>query len=312
MTATMAGRFPLASFKCQARLADIIASERLTRYCTMRRLLLASLLIFLTLSGLALGAQEPAPPRIHYFGTIATDIPALMIRRIEPLAKYLSAKLGMDIRPRPSPNMGAAIDDLGSGQTQIAYLTPVAYLDARERFQVIPIALPLTQGKISFNLAVVTHKDSPIRTIADLRGRSFAFGDEKSLFQRATLEMEGIKLEQLSRFAYIRHFDNVAKAVLNRDFDAGIMKESLALAYREKGLRVIHVSPPLPTYVIAVSPLFPEEKRAALREALLALKPIAGQGLEIMTALDPGYTRFAPANDRDFDNARIMLAPYRK
>lgn len=285
---------------------------RFPGYCVVHRRWFCGLLLSLSLTGQAQAQAAAAPPRIYHFGTIATDIPTVMLRRTEPLTKYLSARLGMDIRPRPAPNMANAIQDMGSGHTQLAYLTPVAYLDARERFQAIPIALPLTQGRISFSLAIVTRQDSPIRGVMDLRGRSFAFGDEKSLFQRATLEMEGVKLEQLARYSYIRHFDNVAKAVLNRDFDAGIMKESLAREYGEKGLRVLHVSPPLPTYVIAISPLFPEDKRAALRDALLALRPVAGQGLEIMTALDPGYTRFAPANDRDFDNARIMLAPYRK
>lgn len=74
------------------------------------------------------------------------------------------------------------------GVTQIAYLTPVAYLETRERFEAIPVALPLTKGQSTVRLAVAVGKASPAQILQDLAGRSCAFGDEKSLLQRAILE----------------------------------------------------------------------------------------------------------------------------
>ena len=245
-------------------------------------------------------------------GTVSTDIPAVMVHRMEPLTQYLAQQLNLPIQLRPAPNMGAAISAFGSGVTQIAYLTPVAFLEARERFGAVAIALPLTEGKPNFRLAVVVHKDSPAKQLQDLIGHSFAFGDEKSLLQRATLEAGGLKLEQFSRFAYLKHFDNVAKAVLNRDFDAGIMKESLANHFAAQGLRIIHTSPPLPTYVIAVNGQFPVGKIPVLRGALVALDPAIKEHRAILTALDPGYTGFVPAVDRHFEATQKLIAPFKK
>lgn len=258
----------------------------------------------------ALHAQ-PIEPGIA-IGTIATDIPAVMVRRMEPLTQYLSEQLNIPFSLRPAPNMGSAIADFGKGATQIAYLTPVAFLEARERFGAIPVALPLSDGKPNFRLAVVVPKNSTAKKLADLNGRSFALGDEKSLFQRATLEAGGLKLEQFSRYAYLKHFDNVAKAVLNADFDAGIMKESLAQHYAVQGLRVLHLSPPLPTYVIAVNSKFPADRIPALRKALVDLDSSVKTHRDILTALDPAYTGFVPAVDRHFDAAQKLVAPYRK
>lgn len=248
--------------------------------------------------------------RPNYFGTVAADSPSVMAKRLEPLVKYLSARLGLDIQARPAPNMARAIADFVNGTTQIAFLTPAAYVEVSARLKVVPIALPLTHDKMTFNLAIVTRQDSSIHSVSDLRNRSFAFGDEKSLLQRATLEAEGIMLGDLATYAFLKHFDNVAKAVLNHDFDAGIMTESRVRQY--KGLRVLHLSPPLPTYVVAVNEDFPPGKVVALRAALTALDPHAAGDIALVRTLDPEYTRFVPATDRDFDVARMLLAPYRK
>lgn len=263
-----------------------------------------------TLAPTTLSAQPVS--RGYTMGTVATDIPAVMVHRMEPLTHYLAAQLGIPIRLRASPQMSAAIEDFSYGITQIAYLTPVAYLEAHERFGAIAVALPLSEGKPTFRLAIVVRQDSPAKKITHLAGRTFAFGDEKSLFQRATLEAGGFKREQFSRFAYLKHFDNVAKAVLNHDFDAGILKASLVSHYGAQGLRIIHLSPPLPSYVIAVNSKFPTEKIAGLRDALLRLDPAVKEHRDILLALDPVYTGFVPATNSHFEAARKLIAPYKK
>jgi len=276
----------------------------------MHRHTIKSLIFLLVITPTALNAQPPNPG--YTIGTVATDIPAVMVHRMEPLTQYLAAQLGSPIQLRASPQMSATIEDFAKGITQIAYLTPVAYLEAYERFGAIAVALPLSEGKPTFRLAIVVRQDSPAKKITDLAGRTFAFGDEKSLFQRATLEAGGFKREQFSRFAYLKHFDNVAKAVLNQDFDAGILKESLVTHYAAQGLRIIHLSPPLPTYVIAVNSKFPAEKIPLLRDALIRLDPNNKDHRDIMMALDPAYTGFVPATSRHFEAAQKLIAPYKK
>ena len=268
------------------------------------RLVLFLLAFWVTTTSIAQTAQGFA------IGTVATDIPAVMVHRLEPLTNYLALRLNTPIQLRPAPNMGAAIADFGRGKTQIAYLTPVAFLEARERYGAVPVAIPLSDGKPNFRLAVVVPKNSPAQKLSDLIGRTFAFGDEKSLLQRATLEAGGLKLEQFSRYAYLKHFDNVSKAVLNQDFDAGIMKESLARYYAPQGLRIIHTSPPLPTYVIAVSSDFPADQIPILRKALIDLDTGVRSDRDILTALDPAYTGFVPAVDRHFEAMKKLIAPF--
>ena len=119
-----------------------------------------------------------------YLGSVAMDVPAAMVQRLTPLTNYLSKKTGLKVSFRASPNLGSAVNELGNDQTQIAYLTPVAYIEAHDKFKVKPLVAPLTHGKDTFNLVVAVHQDSNIHSMADLNGKSFALGDEKALLQR--------------------------------------------------------------------------------------------------------------------------------
>lgn len=241
-------------------------------------------------------------------GSVAMDIPAVMVRRLTPVAAYLSVQTGYQVSFRASPNLGSAVEDLGAGNTQMAYLTPVAYLDAHEKYQAMPLVGPLTKGKSTFNLVIVVAKDSPIRSVAELRGRKFAFGDEKALLQPAVVVAAGLKLEDFASYDYLKHYDNIAKAVLNGDFDAGILKDTVAEEFAPKGLRVIHMSPPLAPYLFAVSRDLPPKAVAKLKHAMLALNAGTPETKAILSALDPGYDGFVAAEDKDYNGIRSLVA----
>lgn len=239
------------------------------------------------------------------------DVPAAMVQRLTPLATYLSQQSGLNVSFRASPNLGSAVNELGNNLTQIAYLTPVAYIEAQEKFKVQPLVSPLTHGKMTFNLVVVVHQDSSIQSMADLNGKSFALGDPKALLQRAVVVNGGINLHQLSRFGFLNHYDNIAKAILNKDFDAGILKDTAYEKFAAQGLRIIHTSPPLPPYLFAVNEKLPARTVKKLRRAFLALKADT-PGQAILKQLDQGYDGFVVAEDKDYDEVRKLIAPFQK
>ena len=89
-------------------------------------------------------------------------------------------------------------------------------------------------------VAVVAVKQgSALQNAADLKGKTFAFGDEKALLQRAVVVGAGVRLTDLASYAYLKHYDNIAKAVLNDDFDAGILTEGVLREFAPRGLRAL-------------------------------------------------------------------------
>lgn len=246
------------------------------------------------------------------FGSVAMNVPAEMHQRLKPLTQYLSTELGRLVTLKLAPDMPTAIKDVSSGIVDIAYLTPVAYIDANAKGNTQLVVKTLTGGKASFKLAVAVKATSDIKTVADLAGKRFAFGDKAALLQRAVVIGAGMPLEKLGDYQFIGHYENIARGVMNGDFDAGILKDTVATEWEKKGLRIIHNSPDLPPYNIVVSRDVNVETRKKIEQAFLKLDMSNPEHALIIRALDASYTGFSATTDAEYDVIRQLIKPFEK
>ncbi|MHB8455375.1 MAG: PhnD/SsuA/transferrin family substrate-binding protein [Acidiferrobacterales bacterium] len=285
-----------------------------TRYLLNDCLRLA-LGLALTLAAVALPHRVFASGPAHagiLFGSVAMDIPAVMDQRLSPLTRYLAHSLGRPVSLRLSPTMSNAINEISSGDVDIAYLTPVAYVAARERAHVKLIARLVTDHRSAFKLVIVVRQDSPIRKVSDLRGKRFAFGDPAAILQRAVVVGAGIRLSDFGAYRFLNHYDNIVRGILVGDFDAGILTDAIAAKAVKEGLRVIYSSPALPPYNITASSKMSDRMVRRLKTALLALDDRKPADRAVIRALDPAYDGFAPGSDRDYNVIRRLIAPFEK
>jgi phosphonate transport system substrate-binding protein len=257
----------------------------------------------------AVQAGVPAEAEIR-LGSVAMDIPAEMYRRLTPLTKYLSDTLKRPVTLKLSPSMSAAIDEVSNGNVELAYLTPVAYLKAQAKGNAQLVVKMLTNNKASFQLMIVVRNDSPIRRVQDLKGKTFAFGDKAAILQRAVVVGAGMPLDNLGEYKFIGHYDNIAKGVANGDFDAGILKDTTARDWKNRGLRILHGSSPLPPYNIVASSKVDAKLLKQIRQAFLALDMKNPAHKKVIQALDDEYDGFALARDSDYDVVRRLIAPF--
>ncbi|WP_455201471.1 PhnD/SsuA/transferrin family substrate-binding protein [Kaarinaea lacus] len=246
------------------------------------------------------------------FGSVAMDIPAVMQKRLLPLTKYLSDSLGKPVVLKLSPNMPAAITEISKGSVELSYLTPVAYIRSHQKGDTQLIAKTVTKNKASFQLMIVVRDDSPIKTVADLEGKAFAFGDKAALLQRAVVVGAEMPLDKLGRYEFIGHYDNIVRAVLNRDFDAGILKDTMAYKWEGKGIRILYASPDLPPYNIAASKNISKPMLKKLQKAFLDLDTNNPDHFPVIKALDKKYNGFAPTSDAEYDIVRKLIEPFDK
>jgi len=265
-----------------------------------------ALLFILVYSGLSTAKDE------LIFGSVAMDIPAVMHTRLKPLTNYISQKLNKPVNLKLSPNMGAAITEAAKGSVDIAYLTPVAYLKAHAKGKVQLIAKTVTNGKANFRLMIVVKQNSPIKSVEDLKGHTFAFGDKRALLQRAAVVGSGIQLKDFKKYHFIGHYDNIARAVMNNDFDAGILKDTMAYKWEGKGLRILYSSPALPPYNIVASKNVNNKTLNQLKEIFLSLNKNNPDDLKVIKAVDKKYDGFAATNDQEYDVVRKLIAPFDK
>jgi len=245
------------------------------------------------------------------FGVVPLESPARMHRRFTPLAEYLGRALGRPVELRVAHDFSEAVRDLGEGRTQFAYLTPSTYVLAHRRFGATLLATALRRGKPFQHAAIICRRDARIRAIAELQGRSFAFGDVNStsshIVPRAMLLEAGVGVERLGSFEHLGHHDAVAAAVLRGDYDAGAVMESVAAQYEAEGLMTLAQSPPIPEFNICAARELSAEVQDALQRALLHLSSDGAAGSAVLQALYADYTGFAKAADADYAGVRDMM-----
>jgi phosphonate transport system substrate-binding protein len=272
---------------------------------------LARLLLWVFIgTGGAIAATNAVTPPPLRFGSVAMDTPVAMQERLSKLTRYLSESIHRPVVLKLSSDMQSAIDAIANGDVDVAYLTPVAYVNAHEQGKVKLLVKTITENEPSLQLMVVVRDNSVFKTIADLKGKRFAFGDRSALLQRAVVVDAGLPLESLGEYRFLGHYDNVVRGVLNGDYDAGILKDTTTKKWMGKGIRPLYTSPPLPPYNIAVSASLDNTTYEQLKRALLALSPSNVKQHEIIRSLDTKYSGFKPAVDSEYDVVRRLIKPF--
>jgi phosphonate transport system substrate-binding protein len=268
--------------------------------------------VFLTLGLLcASGVRAELVLAVHPFkpATVLTT-------SFTPLTNYLGQRLGEPVTLRITKDYAAHLEVVGQNVADLAYMGPAPYVKLVERYGPRPLlARQVIRDSPVFHGKVIVRADSPLRSLADLKGKRVAFGDVEStmghLVPRYMLLQSGVALSDLALFKFIGDHLNVVLGVLAGDFDAGAVKEDVFEQNVARGLRAIATSPPIPDHLFVARSDLPAEKVAALRTALLEVGQMPG-GAAILDAMTPGVTNLVAAADSDYDALRTMLRVLRE
>lgn len=274
----------------------------------MWKILILTLLVGLlplTVPGGAVDLKNAGKPVIP-FGIIPRYNPMLMYRSYQPLMDYLTEHTPYHFELKLARDYTEAVGLLREGVTPIASLGDVTFTEAQRKFGAIPILKPLNaQGEAFYRSIIIVPQDSPIRTLDDLKGKTFAFGDPHStsgnLIPRYLLFQHGLTLFDLEEFVTLGSHDAVAKAVLKGRYAAGAVKDVIAQRYKEHGLRFLAESEPIPSVPIVVRADASPALVAAVKKALLAIDAHDPRQRERMKDWDPEFRNgFVEASREDY------------
>lgn len=240
-----------------------------------------------------------------------------------PLAQHLAAKLGRPVELRTVDTWEGLAKSLANGETDLALMGPWGYVLAHESAGAQVVSTILYDGKPEYLALVITHPDSGINTLADLKGRSFAFGDKGStsgfLIPYHHFMTLGIDPEKhFGKVLYTKH-QAIELQVTSGQLDAGadynrnrnaMIEEGLIKAERSK---VIWQSAPLPNDAFAVSEAlakdagFVKRLRAALTEVGPLLKAQPGLLPAHYTGfVDQGNAFYKPIRDAGLATGKLL------
>ena len=192
-------------------------------------------------------------------GLIPSEDSRAMIANSQAMMDMLSKALGMPVKPFVAADYNGVIEALRSKRLDVAYLGPFSYVLGASVADIEAFAVAETKkaGRTYYHSLIVANKDSGIKTVADLKGKTFAFVDPSStsghLFPKAGLIKAGFNPDKdFGRVIFSGSHDANAVAIENKRVDAVAIADRILDAAIAKGLAkredlvVVWKSDPIP------------------------------------------------------------------
>jgi phosphonate transport system substrate-binding protein len=242
--------------------------------------------------------------------------------RFEPLTRYLARALARPVVPVYLDTIDFA-DAYERGELDLTHTNSLLYVIMREK-GLLPLAGE-KRGEQGFRSAgaVMVRKDSPLRTLADLKGKRMVFGpmlaptaflSQYDLLQRAGVDPEkdlelytipagSWKHEKVLYGVWMGAYDAAAVPML--DYERMVSDKKIG----PDDLRALATAEPVPYCVFGASPALDPSLRGEVASLLLNLTPSAtaeveGEELRVLKAAE--VDGFVPLDDSDFEPVRAM------
>ena len=256
------------------------------------------------------------------YGIISAENERDAIARLQGLSAYTERKLGVPMRVTRGTDYAAVVEALRANQLEFAHLGPAAYALARRAVgeRIVPLLRHRAHdGSEGYFSVVFVKADSPFQTLADLRGRSFAFADPNSASGFAApsyfLRKEGIDpARHFGRTGFSGNHEQSVIAVLNGTYDAAATfwtNETSGNIQRmvEKGMiqpgttRIIWRSPLIPNSPTVTRAEVPEDLR---RDFVAMMQAMPTEAPDVLRQLSSGTAGFAIARHEDYADVIAM------
>ena len=301
----------------------------------MSRLTRAAFLLLLlgTAMVLLIGVLRPVKPPLRVAFQVCNSIEENR-ERFDPLAAYLEKKLGRRI-VASHVNTFDFVERAQRKEFDVLQSNGYIYVNVKEKTGGTLLAREVKSdtGKDTGGLIVV-RADSPVRSLADLKGKKMAFGPVLSpggyLTQYYTMLSAGLDPEKtFGSYTFLPgawQHEKVVYSILFGAVDVGAVKvgdiERMEAEGKVRGsdFRVIAASEPVPNCTFFALAHVDAGTAGRVREALLALSPrdfVAVNGERLNVLQRDGTKGYAPARDEEYDILRKMaratnLPPYEK
>ena len=219
-------------------------------------------------------------PATLVFSYTPVEDPAVYENVFEEFMAHLAKVTGKKVRWFPAESYAAQVEALRSGRLHIAGVAtgPTPYAVNLAGFEPL-VSMTRPDGSIGYKLQLITHKDSPIKTLADLKGKRVAHVSPSSnsgdLAPRALFGAKGVTPGKDYEILYSGKHDNSVMGVVNKDYDAAPVASTVVERMKDRGLfkpgdlRVVYESAPFPRAAFGVPYNLAPELKAKIKQAFL-------------------------------------------
>ena len=273
-------------------------------------LLVIFLFFLLAIPAPAALAAEP-PIKI---GVASMITPVDAVKYYQSIIDYIGEQINQPVQMVHRRTYDEMDSLLEQGEVQVAFICAAPYVKNREKFGVELLVAPSVNGRSIYHSYIIVHKDSSLKTFADLKGKVFAFTDPKSntgklyptyLLKTMNSAPDRYFKRHMYSYSHNKSIELVAKHVVD-----GAAVESLVYDNMIKSgspyarqTRIVKRSPPYGTPPVVVTKDVSPALRDRIRDAFLTMNK-SEKGKAILDAMMiDGFVRIA---DSAYDPIRKM------
>ena len=274
----------------------------------------------LVLAGLAPAAAwaDDPPAKVLKIVFIAYQNPEQLAEDVRPVVAYLEKTLGIPVKHFLTTGYASVVEALRNKSADMGFMGPLQYVMAHDQAGAYPILGEVYGGNAYYTSRIFVRKDSGIKNLKQLRGKSIAFVDPISssgyVYPLDTFRKDHIfdgHAEEFFKRIYFAGGDEQAiRAVFNGFVDAaGVGQFSYSLLRPEERDAVIYIgeSKRLPSHCVVVRKDLNKTTVKKLQDALFALNQGPNHSLLKHLYSVDGYIK---VSDEDYAEVREMARRY--
>lgn len=193
----------------------------------------------------------------------------------------------------------------------LAWFTPASYRRIGKKVGAVGICKPFRRGRGTYKPIIVVRSDSPAKSLADLKGKRFAYVERNStsgfVVPNLMLQQIGVRdpLDFFSEIAFTYSHSSSMRGVAAGKYDGAAVYEGLpdemAQELGASTIRRIDEGPPVPNDPIAVRQGLPPATVERIRHLLLEMDRYESgrKALAQLTELER-ITAFVPTDEQDY------------
>lgn len=245
-------------------------------------------------------------PATLIFSYTPVEDPAVYENVFADFMEHLAKVTGKRIRWFPAESYAAQVEAMRSGRLHIAGVAtgPTAFAVNLAGF--IPIvAMQRADGTIGYTLQLITHRDSAVKTVMDLKGKRIAHvapsSNSGDIAPRALFKSMGVEPDKDYKVLYSGKHDNSIMGVVNKDYDAAPVASTVVERMQARGmfkpgtLRVVYESTPFPRTAFGVTHNLPPDLQEKIKQAFVTFDFKKSK----LAAEFKDVERFAPINYKE-------------
>jgi phosphonate transport system substrate-binding protein len=244
-----------------------------------RSFISAGVVFFCLMANQALAqGRDPATLRV---ALLPDENATTLIQNAQPLKAYLERTLNKKIELIVTTDYSSMIEAMRFGRIEVAYFGPFSYVLAKSRApEIEPFAVGVERGAPTYNSVLIANATGGVKTLADIQGKPFAFGDQASTSSHLAPRAYLLKTAQLDgdkdyKPVFLGTHDAVARAVQAGQVPAGALSRPILDSLISKNVidpaKIVQLalSEPIPNYPIVMQGNLTPALKQSLRDAFL-------------------------------------------